>query len=220
VAEEERQGTPKSRIESLSDLIFGLALSIGALTLIGNPPRNFQALLQSIGYFAFSFLILISVWYTYTRTMENVRIESPQRVDLNIFLLFLVSIEPFLFNELNSTNLPAQYVSILYGSDLGGLFAILALFANSVLADKSRPKVVLRHYIALRNADIAGAAVLFVSLLPFFWTWGITINSQLRIPLRYLLWIAPPFIRFVRRVRRNLASSSGNSFLSASADEE
>jgi hypothetical protein len=38
---EAKEQTPKSRIESLSDLIFGLALSIGALTLIGKPPDDF-----------------------------------------------------------------------------------------------------------------------------------------------------------------------------------
>ena len=36
MAEVKERSTPKSRIESLSDLIFGLALSIDALTLIGS----------------------------------------------------------------------------------------------------------------------------------------------------------------------------------------
>lgn len=201
MAEEKERSTPKSRIETLSDLIFGLALSIGALTLIGTAPSSFQDLLISILYYAFSFLILISVWYSYTRIMSNVHIETRREVQLNVSLLFLVSIEPFLFNELLSKSLPIQYVSILYGLDLGGLFAILAVFANSVLADKNRPKEVIRYYTILRNAEIAGAAVFFVSLLPIFWTLGITVNHTW-IPLRYLLWIAPPFIRFIRRVRR------------------
>ncbi len=38
----------KPRIETLSDLILGLALSIGALTLIGQPPTDFGQLVQSI----------------------------------------------------------------------------------------------------------------------------------------------------------------------------
>jgi len=90
----------KTRIESLSDLIFGLALSIGALTLIGQPPSDFQALVLSIAFYAFSFLILISVWYSYTRTMALLRVETDRLVSFNILLLFLVSIEPFLFNQL------------------------------------------------------------------------------------------------------------------------
>ena len=191
--------TSKSHIESLSDMIFGLALSIGALILIGNAPRNFYGLINSILSFAFSFLILITVWYSYTRTMEHVHIGTRQGIDLNIFLLFLVSIEPFLFNELFSTSLPTQYVSILYGLDLGGLFAVQAVFANSVLIDKNRPKEVIRYYTILRNAEMVGAIVFFVSLLPIFWTLATTVD-QTRIPLRYLIWVAPPFIRFIRRV--------------------
>jgi hypothetical protein len=36
-------GSPaRLRIQSLSDLIFGLALSIGALTLIGQEPSDFR----------------------------------------------------------------------------------------------------------------------------------------------------------------------------------
>ena len=101
MAEGKERSTPKSRIESLSDLIFGLALSIGALTLIGQPPSDFGHLVQSLLFYAFSFLILISVWYGYTRTMSLLHVETSRLVELNILLLFLVSIEPFLFNQLN-----------------------------------------------------------------------------------------------------------------------
>jgi uncharacterized membrane protein len=200
VAEEKERSTPKSRIETLSDLIFGLALSIGALTLIGQAPSSFQNLVESIVYYAFSFLILISVWYGYTRIMSNVRIETRREVELNILLLFLVSIEPFLFNELNSSTLPIQYVSILYALDLGGLFAIQALLANSILADKKRPEELLRRYAAMRNAQIVGAAIFFISVLPFFWSLAIPITGKSSIPLRFILWIAPLFMRFIRRI--------------------
>ena len=199
MAEEKERSTPKSRIETLSDLIFGLALSIGALTLIGNAPKTFQALVESIGYYAFSFLILISVWYGYTRLVSAVRIETRREVELNVLLLFLVSIEPFLFNQLNSATLPTEYVSILYALDLGGLFIIQALFANSILADEKRPPELRRHYTAIRNSQIVGAAIFFVSILPFFWTWAIPITAGTSIPLRFILWIAPLFLRFIRR---------------------
>ena len=200
MAEEKERSTPKSRMETLSDLIFGLALSIGALTLIGAAPRSFQDLLISIAYYAFSFLILISVWYSYTRTMSSVRIETRREVELNVTLLFLVSIEPFLFNELTSSNLPSQWVSIVYALDLGGLFIIQALFSNSVLADKERTSDVLTHYEALRNSQLVGAAFFFVSILPFFWTLTIHINGEINVHLRYLIWIGPLFIRSIRTV--------------------
>src|SRR5271169_1055334 len=152
MAEGKERSTPKFRIESLSDLIFGLALSIGALTLIGQPPADFTALVLAILYYGFSFLILIRVWYSYTQIMSDLRVETRRGVFTNVGLLFLVSIEPFLFNQLlTSTKIPAEYLSILFALDLGGLFAIQAFMANSILADKSRPTHLINHYQLLRN---------------------------------------------------------------------
>jgi len=47
---------PRPRIESLTDLVFGLALSIGAIILISKPPTNPGELFQSIAALGFSFL--------------------------------------------------------------------------------------------------------------------------------------------------------------------
>jgi uncharacterized membrane protein len=196
---EETSGSArKSRIESLSDLIFGLALSIGALTLIGAPPSNLGQLLQSILFYAFSFLILISVWYSYTRTMSQLHVETTIIVDLNILLLFLVSIEPFLFNQLISSSL-GEPVSILYALDLGGLFVIQAFLANTVLADKNRPEAVLQRFKLQRITLLLSAAVFFVSTLPFFWSWRIEVGGTV-VPLRIALWIITLFLPRVRRL--------------------
>ena len=192
----EKQG--KFRIESLSDLIFGLALSIGALTLIGTAPSSFGNLLYSLLYYAFSFLILISVWRNYTTTMSYLHIETSRDLNLNVFLLFLVSIEPFLFNELNISLNLTQNVSILYALDLGGLFSILAFLGSSILKDRNRPVEVLRSYELRRNSQIIAATFFFVSILPFFWTLGIPINNQSRVPLRLILWIVPLFLHPIR----------------------
>jgi uncharacterized membrane protein len=199
---QERGGTPqKTRIESLSDLIFGLALSIGALTLIGQPPSDFQALVLSIAFYAFSFIILISVWYSYTRTMAFLRVETDRLVIFNILLLFLVSIEPFLFNQLiNSTMAFVENASIVYAFDLGGLFAIQAFFANSILSDKNKPEQVIRSFRLRRNTQLMGMALFFISALPIFWTWTIQVDSNFGIPLRIILWILTPL--FMPSIRR------------------
>ena len=197
MAEEKERSTPKSRLESLSDLIFGLALSIGALTLIGQAPSNFNSLLFSLSYYGFSFLILISVWYRYTRTMSSLRIETSRAVYLNIVLLFLVSIEPFLFNELVFSKLSTQNVSVLYALDLGGLFLILGFLAGSIIADdKAGEKK--KHFILQRNTQLLGAAIFFVSILPIFWTLQIPIGVG--IPLRFILWIFTLFLHNIRRL--------------------
>ena len=143
MAEGKEPSTPKSRIESLSDLIFGLALSIGALTLIGQAPSDFAQLLLSLLYYAFSFFILIRLWYSYTQMMSYLRIETPRSINLNMVLLFLVSIEPFLFNQLIHSNwILVQNVSIIYALDLGGLFMIQALLTQSVLAEQKQTPII------------------------------------------------------------------------------
>jgi uncharacterized membrane protein len=197
---QEAGATPhKTRIESLSDLIFGLALSIGALTLIGESPSGFEGLVLSIGFYAFSFLILISVWYSYTRTMAFLRVETDRLVSFNILLLFLVSIEPFLFNQLITSSMSlVENVSIIYAFDLGGLFAIEALFTHSILSDKNKPGQVIRDFRLRRNTQLAGMALFFISALPVFWTWAIPVGSS-GIPLRLLLWISTLFMPLVRR---------------------
>ena len=199
MTEEKERSTPKARIETLSDLIFGLALSIGAITLIGQPPTNFTALLFDIVYYAFSFLILILVWYSYTQIMMYLQVETGLTIFLNIALLLLVSIEPFLFNQLISPRIGGQYTSMLYAIDLGGLFMILTLLANSILADKNRPAPLIRHYKLFRNNLIIGAAIFLASALPIFWTLAIPINNT-NVHLRYLLWIVTLLLRTGRRL--------------------
>jgi uncharacterized membrane protein len=198
---QEKVGThQKTRIESLSDLIFGLALSMGALTLIGQSSSDFQALLLSIVFYAFSFVILISVWYSYTRTMAFLRVETDRLVTFNILLLFLVSIEPFLFNQLiNSTMALVENASIIYALDLGGLFAIQAFFANSIASDKNKPEQVIRAFRLRRNTQLIGVALFFISALPIFWTWAIHVDSNFGIPLRLILWIFTLFMPSIRR---------------------
>ncbi len=200
MAEEKQRSTPKSRIESLSDLIFGLALSIGALTLIGQPPSDFTALLLAILFYGFSFLILIRVWYSYTQIMADLRVETRSEVFANVGLLFLVSIEPFLFNQLlTSTKIPSEYVSILFALDLGGLFAIQAFSANSILTDKGQSTHLLNHYKLLRNALALSAAIFFVSALPIFWTLAIPIDQNTQIHIRFLVWTVPLLLPAIRR---------------------
>src|SRR5713101_9205266 len=74
----------KIRIESLSDLVFGLALSIGCVFLIGRVPQTGQDLAANILLFGFSFLILVMTWVGYSRTMAVLPVEVPLALLLNL----------------------------------------------------------------------------------------------------------------------------------------
>ncbi len=55
----------KVRIESLSDLVFGLALSIGSLEFLSTPGQTAFELEKNVAYFGFSFSILVFTWLGY-----------------------------------------------------------------------------------------------------------------------------------------------------------
>lgn len=119
--------TPRPRIETLSGLVFGLALSIGALTLVGKTPSTPADIQSAVLGFGFSFIILISVWLRYTWIMSALPLETATAVSLNIALLFLVSVEPYLLSLVNTAEaiLIFDDASIVYALDLAGLVAIL-----------------------------------------------------------------------------------------------
>lgn len=186
--EERSDFKERPRIQTLSDLIFGLALSIGALTLIGQQPATVQQLMTSVGFYGFSFLILISVWRRYSSIMSVLPTETSILTNLNILLLFLVSIEPYLFNELFALG-GEMYssVSSIYALDLAAMFLILAFF-NHALADEDKkliPKRFIRRYKFGRNLSLLGAAIFIVSIAPLFES----IVVVKGIPIRVSLWI-------------------------------
>ncbi len=200
----ERAFKPRPRIEALSDLIFGLALSIGALTFIGQPPASFDALLAALGLYGFSFLILVSVWLNYSTITSVLPAETETMIGLNIALLFLVSVEPFLFSQLFAQNGSLfNGVSIIYAVDLAAMFIILASF-NHALADEEKnrvPKDQLRRYRSARNYALLIAAVFLISTLPFF-------ASAYVMPLRVYVWILALILGWVRRIRTQVADRS------------
>jgi uncharacterized membrane protein len=181
---------PRPRIESLSDLIFGLALSIGAIQLVGSLPKNFNGLVTDLSAFGFSFLILINVWSRYSTTMSVLPVETRWTIRLNMVLLFLVAIEPFLFNLLVipqgglGSNL-GDTVSQFYAFDIAGMNLILAYFTHILTLEEKNliPHELTHRYKNVRNALILSSAIFVVSVLPPFW--AISIGS---LPLRVAVW--------------------------------
>jgi uncharacterized membrane protein len=189
--EEELLRREKPEIERLSDLIFGLALSIGALVLISRPPSTSQEILIDIAYFSFSFFILIVIWMRYMAAMAFMKVESVGLIRLNIALLFLVSLEPYLFFLLASG--PSDFsggkiddiASMLFALDLAALMAILAFFSGRIAMNEGMiHPVEVRKHLVYRLVFYTSSAVILISLLPIFWQ--ILIFG---IPLRFFLWV-------------------------------
>jgi len=206
VSEKSSGGTQKSRIQTLSDLIFGLALSISALTLIDRQPANTQELFTSLGLYGFSFLILISVWRSYSSITSVLPSETSMLTDLNIILLFLVSIEPYLFNELFV--LKGDLLNTLsntYALDLACMFIILAFFNHSLAQEEKKlvSKSQLGRYRLARNSCLINAAIFIISTAPVFGSLtvlhytaeGLTYDFT----LRGILWVVALLAGYSRR---------------------
>jgi uncharacterized membrane protein len=196
----ERTSKPRPRIEAFSDLIFGLALSIGALTLIGEQLTSFEALMIALGLYSFSFLILVGVWLSYSNLTSVLHAETGPLISINIALLFLVSIEPFLFNQLFTEGM-FQNVSIIYAIDLAAMFIILAFFNHAITDEKKNhaPKDQLKTYKSARNYSLFIAALFLISTLPFF-------ASAYILPLRVYVWIIAIIVSSGRRISKQVGN--------------
>ena len=202
-AEESRARRPRPRIESFSDLIFGLALSVGAFSLVSSPPATADALYADIATFGFNFLVLISVWMKYTRIMSVLPLENRRTTLLNSLLLFAVSMEPFLFNILRSgnTQTPAaaellNAATALYGVDIGAMLCMMGVFTVT-LADEERKLVPedMLHELRLEAVlSFVGGGIFLVSALPVFGYAFLAGNSA-----RIDLWLAAVVIFWARR---------------------
>ncbi len=194
----------KSRIESLSDLVFGLALSIGAISLFANPPSTTGALQADVLEFGFSFLILISVWSRYTNLMEVLKIETRGSLVLNIVLLFCVSLEPYLLNQVDTHTAMGgggllDYSSILYAIDMAAMMFILAVLTHQVTMEgtDSMPSDSLGKYRRLRDYSVLWGVLFLLTILPQFWALRL-----LGTPLRFYFWIVPLIASIVFGTRR------------------
>jgi len=192
----------KPRIESLSDIIFGLALAISTIPLISRMPAKPFGIFIDIAEFGFSFLILISVWLGYTRIMSVLPIEDSTTDILNLVLLFLVSIEPYLFYlnitfDLMSHEAFLNFASILYALDMTGLMSILALFTHQLANEEKGllPKESLAKYKRVRNTRFISAALFAITILPPFWAFKLWAQ-----PIRFYFWFIPLIISSVTRI--------------------
>jgi hypothetical protein len=199
---------PRARIETLADLVFGVSLGIGSIVLIGNAPLSSEEANGHVVAFMFTFLILITAWIIYTTDMSVLPVETRVMTFLNVILLLLVALVPYLLNgvEIANPSLSASgssavrdYLSTLFALDLTGILLILATFAHVISVEEK--KLVSPQLVALfrngRNRMLVLAVIMAVTVLPIFWQVQI-----FGVPARLYAWYLPLISYWVGRAVR------------------
>lgn len=194
-----------SRIEALSDMIFGLALSITAIQLAFAPPNNQVEVVGYIAEFVVSFGLLVWIWMSYTRITERITVEREKLLLLNASLLLLVSLEPYLlfivwsgiFLGRDATLLDLS--SIAWSLDVALMFLILGLMTRQGILHPEHdiPPALSREIQNQIHWRYVSAALIALAILPMLWSWTFT-TSQMNdaspprlivLHARYFYWV-------------------------------
>lgn len=151
----------KKDIEDLSNIVFGLALTIGALTLVKPSEDSFVELISILSSFGLSFLVLLWFWWLYNRTMKDMVMDRRAKYVLNFVLLFLVIIEPYLLSIVNTVS-----GATAYAIDLGTAVMIFVAFWHLMLKETPTSDVARREKLSRgRNSMVISAVVFYASTL-------------------------------------------------------
>jgi uncharacterized membrane protein len=198
----------RNRIENLSDLVFGLALSIGSIILISKLPQTPTDLVTGVVNFGFSFLLVVWFWSGYTAVMTVLPVDVRGTYLLNVMLLFCIAVEPYLFYVQSEAQLPfLGFASAIYALDVGATLFILAGLDRILLNEETRsglqhlPPERLRRFRRSVLALSVGGVVFVASALPIFWT-PVPLGDYLRFDMWYVV-IA--LLLVVPRLRRRQA---------------
>ena len=195
-------------VRDLSNMVFGVALSIGALTLINNLSvlATPDSITNSIATFAFSFLIIIYMWFRYTQALDLMHDETRIELNLKLLVLLLVAVEPYLFYLLNTASAQLlPFTTTLYALDIAGLlFVLFILYRIGIKSQKGSDRKVANYYLPTSDGLILSAILFAVSALPILWD-----VSIFGFRVRYALWIAALILgqvfrrasRYARRVK-------------------
>jgi uncharacterized membrane protein len=180
----------KKSIEDLSNLVFGLALTLGAVALVRPDRNDFVQLFNIILNFALSFLIIIWMWYLYNRLINQLDMDRKSEVILNFILLFLVVIEPYLWTLINTSS-----GATLYALDIGTALLILGGFSHFIIQKARMRGENVKQQMFGRSITFALALVFYVSIIP-----GLISELQ-PYGVQGLIWLSVLLLAVLSRLR-------------------
>lgn len=187
-----------------------MSLSIGAISLVisNGAGSSVSDINRNILEFLFVFLILITSWIIYTSDMSVLPVETRLVTFLNIVLLVLVAIIPYLFDQVvSSVNSGSvqDYASILFTVDYAGTLTVMAVFAHIIALEESQlvDGEIMVRFRRARNVLAFLTVVVAVSLAAP-WDWLL-----FGVRLRLLVWYVPIVMFWFNRMRQTPVAVGG-----------
>ncbi len=186
-----------------------MSLSIGAISLVLTNAQSSTVsdINRNVLEFLFVFLLLITSWIIYTSDMSVLPIETRLVTFLNVVLLILVAIFPYLFDQVVSTFNPdsvQEYASILFTADLAGTLVIMATFAHIIAREEEHlvdGEVMIRFRTARNRMSVLTVVVLLSLAAPWDWLF-------MGVHVRLFIWYIPIVSFWVFRMARSPFSYS------------
>ncbi len=188
-----------------------MSLSIGAISLVLTNAQSSTVsdINRNVLEFLFVFLLLITSWIIYTSDMSVLPIETRLVTFLNVVLLILVAIFPYLFDQVVSTFNPdsvQEYASILFTADLAGTLVIMATFAHIIAREEEHlvdGEVMIRFRTARNRMSVLTVVVLLSLAAPWDWLF-------MGVHVRLFIWYIPIVSFWVFRMARSPFSYSSS----------
>ncbi len=187
----------------VTDAVFGLALGLGAFSLIEYPINTLNDIFVAIGFFALTFFLISLFWMWIRRFFEDFPIYGSGMTFTLWVLCFLVAILPFIMRLFFSGTFGgaeevATFASLLlYPLDMGAI-ALLVGLLHVLFLKQGRSGTPWSDYKHIASdsifAFILGVGFLFSAFLPVTMTFGELLPLGLPvtialIPARFGIWI-------------------------------
>ncbi|MFQ6074745.1 MAG: hypothetical protein ACE5Z5_01235 [Candidatus Bathyarchaeia archaeon] len=120
-----------TRYRTITNAVFGLALLLGAFSLVDYPIHGLEDIIMALVLFANAFLITLGIWHDVHRMLKYPF--GMFFAALNYLLIFLVVIMPFTFRLIFTFGEVGEIATILYPIDVMASQIVLAAMYQSFI---------------------------------------------------------------------------------------
>lgn len=170
--------------------------------ITNNQSSSASDITKNILQFLFVFIILITSWIIYTSDMSVLPIETRLVQLLNVMLLMLVAIIPYLFDQVVSTFNSSDvqnFASVLFTADYAGTLVIMAVFSHIIAQEEEHlvdGDIIIRMRRVRNRLTLLSLIVLASLVAPWDWLF-------LDVHVRLLIWLVPIISFWYNRMRRS-----------------